>query len=212
MSKRKGLLLPVILFMGCAQVPLAINHLDSSHQQAVYVKYKNSSKAKLSFWEYQGNKWTLQGNYRAVVGRSGVAKDGAKKEGDGYTPSGVYVLGPSFGYNKSLSTKLRYIQVTDDDFWVDDVQSPSYNTWVKGKPNAKSYEVLKRKDNLYKMAMVIDYNAHPIVPGKGSAIFLHIWRNYHHPTSGCVAISERNMDRLIKKLDDEKKPVIIIER
>ena len=207
------LLLVIFICTGCsAHLPLKIQQLDRSHTQAVHVKYKGKFQADVTLWQYQDHRWINHRQYSAVVGRSGIALENAKKEGDGYTPSGIYALGPAFGYSPHLKTGLKYIQVNDNDFWVDDVNSAAYNTWVKGIPDAKSYEILKRKDDLYKMAAIIDYNAHPIVPGNGSAIFLHIWRNYRHPTSGCVALSERNVRRLLKELNQDKNPVIIIER
>ncbi len=54
-----------------------------------------------------------------------------KKEGDGKTPSGIYPLGPAFGYASSMDTGLAYRQATDNDFWVDDVRSLQYNQWVQ---------------------------------------------------------------------------------
>lgn len=147
----------------------------------------------------------------AVIGRNGLAPSGEKREGDSRTPSGTYALGTAFGYFPSVKTGLDYLQTGADDFWVDDASSDQYNQWVKGSPRANSFEKLKRDDGLYKLGVVIEYNTHPVVPGAGSAIFLHVWRHYDHPTAGCVALSERHLRRLLRHLDKTSQPVIILE-
>ena len=69
-----------------------------------------------------------------------------------------------------------------------------------------------RDDNLYKIGFVIEYNTESRVSGKGSAIFVHIWRSYNSPTLGCVAMSEKDLAELLEWLDPLKNPVIIISQ
>jgi L,D-peptidoglycan transpeptidase YkuD (ErfK/YbiS/YcfS/YnhG family) len=104
---------------------------------------------------------------------------------------------------------MPYRQATEDDFWVDDVNSEDYNKWVKGKPNAASWEKMKRDDDQYKYGVVIEYNMHPIVKGKGSAIFLHIWKQ-GGATAGCIAMPEEMVLRILGWLDPAKRPLIIM--
>ncbi|MCS7227359.1 MAG: L,D-transpeptidase family protein [Endomicrobia bacterium] len=146
----------------------------------------------------------------AVVGRNGVAQLNEKFEGDGKTPSGVYRLGAVFYQTATLKTKLQKIKTQDDDFWIDDVNSDFYNCWIRGKlpEGVKSYE--KMNIPLYKYCVVIQYNTNPVVKGKGSAIFLHLWKSKTLPTAGCVAVSEEDMLKLLKWLDKRKNPLIII--
>jgi L,D-peptidoglycan transpeptidase YkuD (ErfK/YbiS/YcfS/YnhG family) len=92
---------------------------------------------------------------------------------------------------------------------VDDVNSEDYNKWVKGKPNAASCEKMKRDDDQYKYGVVIEYNMYPIVKGKGSAIFLHVWKD-GGPTLGCVSMSEEMVLKILGWLDPAKKPLIIM--
>jgi len=181
--------------------------------QAVIVHQikKNSNQAQLSAWQRQGNSWHRLYLVSAVIGRNGLAPAGEKKEGDGRTPSGIYPLGPAFGYASSVDTGLEYRQVGDLDFWVDDAQSKQYNEWVRGKPAAGSFERLKRRDNLYQYGIVIGYNTHPVVPGAGSAIFMHVWRKYYSPTSGCVALNQRNLRKILRWLSWKNQPVIMME-
>ena len=147
--------------------------------------------------------------FTGSIGERGFAAIDDKREGDGKSPSGIFPLGIAFGYNPSVETKLPYRQATGDDFWVDDVNSEDYNKWVKGEPNAASWEKMKREDDQYKYGVVIEYNMHPIVKGKGSAIFLHVW-NGGDSTLGCVSMPEEMVLEILGWLDPAKKPLIIM--
>jgi len=147
--------------------------------------------------------------FTGSIGEKGFAPIGEKREGDGKTPSGIFRLGTAFGYDASVESKMPYRQTTDDDFWVDDVNSEDYNKWVKGKPAAVSRENMKRDDDQYRYGVVIEYNTNPIVKGNGSAIFLHVWKP-GEPTSGCVSMSEEMVLRILGWLDPAGKPLIIM--
>ena len=187
--------------------------LDKNVNQIILVEpVKNQpTKAQLSTWERHGDQWEMTfENMPAVIGRNGFAPSGEKREGDGRTPSGVYKLQRAFGYDPTVTTGLVYKQVGENDFWVDDVTSNEYNLWVTGTTTAKSFERLRREDDLYKYAVVIEYNTDPIVTGNGSAIFLHIWRGKDSSTAGCVAVSEEDITCLLIWLDLKENPVIIL--
>lgn len=148
---------------------------------------------------------------KAVVGRNGFAPQGEKREGDGRTPSGRFRLGTAFGYAPSVNTKMPYRQALSDDLWVDDPGAPDYNRWVRQSETlAASYEKMKRDDDLYKYGIVIEYNTDPVLPGHGSAIFLHIRAGHNRATAGCVAVSEEDILKLLDWLDPAARPVIII--
>jgi L,D-peptidoglycan transpeptidase YkuD (ErfK/YbiS/YcfS/YnhG family) len=208
------LLLILSAAQGCSTTsPQALKGLDSSISQAIYVHpvKEGSIKARLSAWQRQGKDWHRLFLVSAVIGRNGLAHPGQKKEGDGRTPSGIYPLGPAFGYAPSINTGLPYRQATDKDFWVDDTRSMQYNLWVNGTPDARSFERLRRPDNLYQYGIVIGYNENPVVPGAGSAIFMHVWRRYGSPTSGCVALNQRYLRKVLSWLQRQYQPVIILE-
>ncbi len=148
---------------------------------------------------------------KAVIGRNGFAETEAKREGDGKTPSGVYPLTTTFGYNESVKTQMPYRQALEDDVWVDDPLADDYNRWAKkSETKAASYEMMKRNDELYKYGVVIDYNTDPVVKGNGSAIFLHIWKGEGIPTAGCVAVSEKDIVKIIEWLDPAAAPLMIM--
>jgi L,D-peptidoglycan transpeptidase YkuD (ErfK/YbiS/YcfS/YnhG family) len=210
----------IVLISGCASLNQTMSPetnqefkgLHEKSQQVILVDPSAHSKAILSAWELNHGRWV--GKFLAVpamVGRSGVADLGEKREGDGKTPSGIFPLKLAFGYEKHIHTRLSYRQATSNDFWVDDVHSRQYNQWVTGKPDAASFEIMKRQDDLYQYGAVIEYNTDPVVTGMGSAIFLHVWRNDGQSTSGCVAISKNNLKKLLAWLDPKRNPVILIK-
>jgi L,D-peptidoglycan transpeptidase YkuD (ErfK/YbiS/YcfS/YnhG family) len=194
-----------------AQASIQLNSLDSS-QQLVVVKSLQNIKARLTILEKDSqNQWATVKSYPAVVGLKGIAPLGEKREGDKRTPSGLYEFSTSWGYAAQAETQMPYIMVTDEDKFIDDIDSEEYNTWVRGPTTAKSFEKMKRSDNLYELGLVIDYNTHPVVKGFGSAIFLHIWQSSQQGTSGCVAVSKATLQEIFKWLDLAKKPQILIK-
>jgi len=162
--------------------------------------------------EKKGTAWTnALAPMPAVTGRNGFAADADKREGDGKTPVGIYPLGLAFGYAASAEFKMPYRQMTAQDIWVDDPDSPDYNKLKKrGETRARSFEDMVLPDHRYKYGIVVEYNINPVIPGRGSAIFIHIWKDDKTATSGCVALSEENILKLIRWLDPARKPLILL--
>jgi L,D-peptidoglycan transpeptidase YkuD (ErfK/YbiS/YcfS/YnhG family) len=129
------------------------------------------------------------GKRRAAIGPGGV---GTKRgEGDGITPRGSFPVREIFyradRIPKPVTTlPLRAIQ--KDDGWCDAPDDPNYNRLVK-LPYPANAEMMWREDHLYDLVAVLGYNDDPVVPGKGSAIFLHLARPDHSATQGCVALA-----------------------
>ena len=147
---------------------------------------------------------------RASIGRNGFAQENEKIEGDGKTPNGLYALGQLYSYEANVDTKIPFQQVDSLDKWIDDSSSIDYNKYVRGETNAKSFEHLKLKSIDYKYCMVIEYNTQPVVKGKGSAIFFHVADENYTPTSGCVAIAEKDMLQFLKWFKPNNKKAIFI--
>ena len=144
-----------------------------------------------------------------VIGRSGMAAD--KHEDDGKSPIGCHKIGYAFGIDsKPDYLRFPYKRIESADKFIDDVESPEYNQWIRGDTDAKRYERMKRKDHLYDLGMVLEYNMHPVVPGKGSAIFIHLWRNSRRGTDGCVAMARPDLENLMEWLDPEHNPHLYI--
>lgn len=191
--------------------PASLDHLDSGILQAVTViPAGTGAAADLTAWERRDGRWLSVFTVPAVNGRSGFVPPEDKCEGDGGTPCGVYPLGPVFGYAAKAETAMPYRPITTDDNWVDDPASPQYNTWVQGRPRASSWEEMLRSDGFYRYGIVVQYNTSPVVPGKGSAIFVHLWRGPEEKTAGCIGLAETGLLRLIAWLTPEKRPVIVL--
>ena len=181
--------------------------------QLIFVTNKDASSSQVTIYvlEKDGNIWRPAfPAFSGTIGTKGFAPFDKKLEGDGKSPTGIFSLGTAFGYNPSITTKMPYRQVMEDDFWVDDVHSPDYNRWVRGRPQAVSMEKMKREDGLYRHGIVIAYNMDPIVKGKGSAIFLHRWQEKGKSTRGCVAVPEDQLLRLLVWLDPAQQPLMIM--
>ncbi len=136
---------------------------------------------------------------RCALGRGGVIAQTLKAEGDGASPVGVWPLRRVL-YRPDRSpaprTALPVQPIEPDDGWCDDPADPNYNRPVK-HPYTASAERLWREDGVYDIVVVLDYNDDPVVPGKGSAIFLHLARPDYAPTEGCVALARADMEALL---------------
>jgi L,D-peptidoglycan transpeptidase YkuD (ErfK/YbiS/YcfS/YnhG family) len=196
------------------EIMFAMVVIDERVCQVILVQPGNNEKMQgiVTSWEKQKGEWKqISSTIKASLGRNGILSSGEKKEGDGYTPDGVYDIKRAFGYD-TCSTKLPYIHLTQNDYWVDDPASANYNRLVRQCLSVGSCEKMKRDDNLYKIGFVIEYNTESRVAGRGSAIFAHIWRSHDSPTLGCVAMSEKDLAELLEWLDPLKNPVIIISQ
>jgi L,D-peptidoglycan transpeptidase YkuD (ErfK/YbiS/YcfS/YnhG family) len=189
------------------------NKIDKSTQLLLVIDNSSffSTKTNIYTMEKRGDKWQMAFEpLDAIIGKNGFAPAGEKREGDGKTPSGIYSLKMTFGYDATIGTKMSYRQALADDIWVDDPNADDYNRWVKKtETRAASYEIMRRDDDLYKYGIVIEYNTSPIIKGNGSAIFLHIWKAKGIPTAGCVAVSEEDIIKILDWLDPAASPLII---
>ena len=125
----------------------------------------------------------------------------AKREGDGKSPLGVWPMRQVFYRPDRVvkpETQLPVVALSPDDGWCDDPADPAYNTHVK-LPWPTSHEKLWRDDHVYDLIVVLGHNDDPVVPGMGSAIFMHLAREDYSGTEGCVALG---LDDLLEVLRD----------
>lgn len=181
-----------------------------STSQVIIVQSTGGIHADITACQRTKNQWrsVFTQSMKAVVGRHGIIKKEKKTEGDLKTPAGLYPIGEAFG-TRPLALRMDYRYITKDDKFVDDVASPQYNTWVTGPTQAKSYENMLIEP--YKMGAVINYNMNPIIPGKGSAIFMHLWDSPNTPTAGCVAMDEKSISKILYWLDKKQQPSMYIK-
>ena len=143
--------------------------------------------------------------FRCTIGVKGITKK--KVEGDKKTPIGTFSLGNLY-YRKDRNikplTKLKCIPIKNNMGWCDDVNSKKYyNKLIKINKKIR-YEKLFRKDNKYDFIIPINYNSKKPKIAKGSAIFIHLTKNFK-PTSGCVALQKKDFLILAKLINKKTK-------
>lgn len=165
----------------------------------------------LMLLEKESERWqVIIDSIPGLIGLNGFAPFGAKREGDGKSPTGLFRIGLLFTYLDSVNTQMPYLQSTNEDKWIDDPESKDYNRLVRGETDAASYEPLLLRSNAYKYCLVIEYNTNPVIKRHGSAIFLHLHGRREEPTAGCIAINEKDMEKILTHLDPVKNPAILM--
>ena len=139
-------------------------------------------------------------NFRCALGKAGI---GVKKmEGDNVTPGGIFKITKIYYRSdkiKNIKTSLKKIEIKKDMGWCDDPNSNFYNKEIK-LPSKLSHEKLYRKDNLYDLLAVLDYNMNPIIKHKGSAIFIHIASKSYKKTKGCIALKKKHLIKILSQI------------
>ena len=149
---------------------------------------------------YLRNKHTLEVDdfqFRCVIGKNGISNQ--KIEGDFCTPKGIFKLENLF-YRKDRvdfeKCELKVKNINREMVWCNDSSSIYYNKLIKINKKI-TYEKLFRNDYKYDFIIPLNYNRKNIKKNKGSAIFMHLTKNYK-PTAGCIAISKNDFEILIK--------------
>ena len=150
------------------------------------------------------NKYTLKIDdfkFKCCVGKNGLKKN--KTEGDKCTPKGTFKLGKLY-YRKDRVkkpiTNLKVKKIKRNMGWCNDSKNKFYNQEIIINKKIK-HEKLFRKDYKYNYLIVIEYNTKKIKPNKGSAIFIHLTKNFT-TTAGCIALLQKDfliMAKLINK-------------
>ncbi len=142
--------------------------------------------------------------FKCSIGKNGLKKN--KFEGDKCTPVGTFSLGPVYYRSDRVAkpdTELKTIKINKRMGWCDDPNNTHYNRKIQLNKKNKG-EKFYRKDKIYDIILVINYNAKKIIKNKGSAIFIHVSNNYR-PTRGCVALSLNDLQILLKILKKKSK-------
>jgi len=143
--------------------------------------------------------------FRCSIGKNGLTKN--KIEGDKKTPKGIFNIGNLYfrkDRNQQPQTKIKCIPIRKNMGWCDDVKDKkNYNKLINFKKKIK-HEKLYRKDHKYDFLIPISYNTKKIIPGKGSAIFIHLSKKYES-TLGCIGLKQNDFLVLIKLLKKNNK-------
>ena len=134
-----------------------------------------------------------------VIGKNGISK--LKREGDGKTPTGKHqIVGMLYRPDKLSRPRKWALPIRPRDIWSDDVKDPNYNL-MGTSPSLFGHEQLFRSDRLYDLILITNWNWPYAVKGRGSAIFIHSWRQNAIPTEGCIALSIDNLLKVAKFID-----------
>lgn len=143
------------------------------------------------FIRLQGGQW------RCCIGHGGIGAH--KTEGDGTTPAGLLPLRRVLfraDRGSAPRTAVPVEPIAPEDGWCDDPLDGRYNRSVR-LPYAGHHEELWRRDALYDIVGVLGWNDAPVVPGQGSATFLHVARPDYTATEGCIALATPDLRALL---------------
>ena len=153
------------------------------------------------------NKDTLEFDefkFKCCIGKNGLKKN--KIEGDKCTPIGVFDLGVVY-YRSDRVTKpqtlLKTKIIKKNTAWCDDPLSKFYNKEIKIN-KITNHEKFFRRDHIYDIILVIKYNYKKVISGLGSAIFMHLTKDYK-PTAGCITLKKKDFLILLKVLNKKDK-------
>tara|TARA_Y100001970_G_scaffold210674_1_gene257058 strand:- start:4927 stop:5415 length:489 start_codon:yes stop_codon:yes gene_type:complete len=145
--------------------------------------------------------------FKCSIGKNGLKYK--KKEGDKCTPKGIFKIGKVYYRPDRVDkpeTRLSLKKITKKMIWCDDPNNNNYNKQVFLSKNIKG-EKMYKKSRSYDILIVIEYNTKKTRPLKGSAIFIHITKNYK-PTLGCIALNKNDILVLLKIIKPDTKIII----
>ena len=179
----------------------------------IQVPAAESTYGTARIWRRAGRCWIAAGGpFPARVGRNGVRAN--RREGDGTTPVGVFPIGRTmYGNEPNPGVRFRYVRLRCGDWWVEDARSPLYNTFARvGCGRRPPFRVatpdMAAERTAYPFLAVVEFNMRPIVPGRGSGIFLHAQTG--GPTNGCVSLRRGDLVRVLRWLRPDARPHIAI--
>ena len=190
----------------------------------------NEPRGKLRTFERTEAGWQEVGHARSVtLGRAGSGGGiglhepqvvgPRKREGDGRSPAGIFLVGQAFGYPEHVDTGLEYRAMSAGDWCIDVSGARYYNRIVnEGVVGARavegSTEPMRRDihadgDQRYRIGFVVEHNAAGADRG-GSCIFAHVWKSPDDSTAGCTAMSDADMQALLRWLDRSRNPMFVL--
>ena len=192
-----------------------LDDVPASAQQLITVdaKVARTTYASLRTWRRANGCWVAAGPARiARLGKNGLSSN--RREGDGTTPTGTYRIGSRmYGNAPNPGVRFEYRRLRCGDWWDEDPSSPTYNSFQHVRcgtrpPFAGGSEGMWQQPRPYPYLAVVEYNMRPVVPGKGSGIFLHAQTG--GPTIGCISLRRDQLRAVLRWLGPRAGPVIAI--
>ena len=142
--------------------------------------------------------------FQCAIGKKGI--NSKKKEGDFCTPKGIFSIKNLYYRSDRLTkpeTKITVKKIKKHMGWCNDPKNKKYNSLIRINKKIR-HEKMYRKDHKYDLVIVINYNLKKPIPYKGSAIFIHLTKNYK-PTEGCIALKKKDLLILLKIINKKTK-------
>jgi L,D-peptidoglycan transpeptidase YkuD (ErfK/YbiS/YcfS/YnhG family) len=226
-----GALSAVPAVAGGTTLPERLRHVGDSRQVVVATaKGWSTSHARLQAWQQRpdGTWHRVLDPVPARIGWNGFALEANRRQGSGETPAGTFRLLRGFGTERPPGVDLRYRVIDRNDWWPYDPRDPkTYNVFQFRRTERSRWrpswaEDLDSFQRQYRYAVVLDYNlpsvvrsvngqrvtAEPADTSKGGGIFLHVRDD--GPTAGCVAVRRADMRQLLRWLDPDDRPIIVM--
>jgi len=190
-------------------------------RQVVTVNRTSGWHARVVYWSRADGRWRRQFTGRdGRIGYGGLVRPRRRVQGSGTTPLGTFRLPWVFGMHRQRPAwDPSYRRVRRGDYWVLDNRSRHYNRyrnksrggfrWRLGPSSPNASERLKDYPRQYEWAVVTSFNAGQ-VRHRGGAIFVHV--NGSGATAGCVSAPRWFLQRLVRRLDPDRRPVVAIGR
>ena len=179
----------------------------------VEAKVAKTTYATLRTWRRSKGCWiAVAGPFPARLGKNGLSSN--RREGDGTTPTGTFRIGRTmYGNDPNPGVRFPYRRLRCGDWWDEDPDSPTYNSFQHvpcgtRPPFGGASEGMWQQPRPYPFLAVFEYNMRPVVPGRGSGMFLHAQTG--GPTIGCVSLRKNELRTVLRWLRPVAAPVIAI--
>ena len=212
--------------------PTQLAHIGNSNQVIVVTAAKwSATEGTLRAFERSatGNWVQVVDATSAQLGYGGLVKADERRQGTGKTPTGTFAIETAFGRLPDPGTALPYTKFDHNDSWTYDPNHPTtYNLFQNAAVRWDAYgnyvERLWQYGEQYNYVAVLDFNlpagevtvgpkgirrtSSPADTRRGGGIFLHVSNG--DKTAGCIAIAQERMTQIMKWLDPDQHPVIVI--
>ncbi|MEU6252968.1 L,D-transpeptidase family protein [Streptomyces sp. NPDC047043] len=172
----------------------------------------DSTTGTVTWWDLRHGHWVKAGSASARFGAKGLVEGVSRKQSTNTTPTGLYDLPYAFGIESApTGTLYKYRPVHQSSWWCEDNASRFYNRWTEARPadcRASESEHLVSYETQYAYALVIGFNYHQRVRGRGAGIFLHV--NGRGATAGCVSVPSDAMREILRWVRPWSEPHIAI--
>ncbi|MFI0166114.1 L,D-transpeptidase [Streptomyces sp. NPDC017095] len=196
-----------------APLPARMAHTGGGSQLIIaQAPGPRATEGTVGWWDLRKGRWTRAGSAPARFGSGGLVDGGTRKQGTYTTPTGLYGLPFAFGIEAAPDgTAMAYRTVRKSSWWCQDNASRSYNRWTDPLPadcRATESEHLVDYPGQYAHGLVIGFNYHRPVRGRGAGIFLHV--NGRGATAGCVSVPRDAMRRILRWVKPGRNPHIAV--